>query len=206
MYENSTKRDIPWFEGRYAATEDGRIWSYPKPKWWRNKDWMFLKQNNNWKWYPSVLLVINWKTICRWVHRLVGLTFIPNPNNYPQLNHINWVRADSRAENLEWCTQKYNVQDWWNRWRQVSEKQREASRIQGKISWVLVGKHNLKKSAIERRKPIMQLTKEWILCKLHVSAWQASKETGILQTSIQWCAKWRRYFHTAGWYKWQYLI
>lgn len=43
------------------------------------------------------------------VHRLMGIAFIPNPNNLPQINHIDFIRSNNVLSNLEWVTPKGNT-------------------------------------------------------------------------------------------------
>jgi hypothetical protein len=47
------------------------------------------------------------------LHRLVAVHFLPNPNNYSEINHIDGNRHNNCADNLEWCTHRQNVQHCW---------------------------------------------------------------------------------------------
>ena len=69
-----------------------------------------LKQHNNKYGYPTVSIQINMKGATKTVHRLVAQAFIPNPNNLPQINHIDCDRTNNAVSNLEWCDGSYNQQ------------------------------------------------------------------------------------------------
>ena len=85
------------FEGKYIIYSDGQIWSVK-----RNK---FLKASVHHTGYTRICID---KKDYR-IHRLVAEAFIPNPNNLPMINHINEIKSDNRVENLEWCTNRYNI-------------------------------------------------------------------------------------------------
>jgi len=60
--------------------------------------------------YSNVCIVVNGKRKYCLVHRLVAMTFIPNPLNKKQVNHIDGNKKNNNVTNLEWCTNQENMQ------------------------------------------------------------------------------------------------
>lgn len=67
-----------------------------------------LKLRPNHGTYLKTNISINGKLKTVFVHRLVAEAFIPNPNNYPFINHKDENKQNNGVDNLEWCTPKYN--------------------------------------------------------------------------------------------------
>ena len=107
-------QDIPGLEGLYAATKDGRIWSYPKQ--WKNNrgatnghNGKFLKPGITKQGYYQVSVKIGDKFISHRVHRLVALAYLPNPRKLPEVNHKDNDRLNNHVINLEWCVGYHNL-------------------------------------------------------------------------------------------------
>lgn len=100
-------KDIPGFEGLYAITEDGKVFALPKKA---KKSGRWITDFATKTGYRRVKLSKDGKQINRAVHRLVALTYIPNPENKETVNHKNGKPWDNRVENLEWMTLSENIQ------------------------------------------------------------------------------------------------
>ena len=68
-----------------------------------------LKANVNKKGYYSYGFSYDGKYVAKRINRLVAELFIPNPDNLPEVNHIDENTDNNRIDNLEWCTHKYNM-------------------------------------------------------------------------------------------------
>lgn len=113
-YANEEWKDIQGFEGRYQISNMGRVRSLDR--WTNNERPCFLKGRmlnpsmNKGKGYLRVSLSDGSRNYTHYeVHRLVALHFVPGYKPGLIVNHINEIKTDNRASNLEWCTFQYNI-------------------------------------------------------------------------------------------------
>ena len=179
-------RDIIGYEGLYKVSSAGEIFSY-----YTNK---LLKHNINHNGYASVELFKNGKSKRCLVHRLVAQTLIPNPNNYPQVNHKDENPLNNKVENLEWCTARYNM-NYGN-----GAKTRHL-----KIDYTKpIYRENAFKNAMKVRKPVLGVNKTTNEVVTFVSAAEAQRIIGVNASHIAECCKGKRYKSVGG-FTWKYI-
>lgn len=103
-------RPVEGYEGLYEVSSYGRVRSldrYDKMnRFWKGR---ILNLSDNGIGYLRVQLYSNNKAKWFFVHRLVAIAFIPNPDNLPEVNHIDEDKTNNRIDNLEFCDHKYNL-------------------------------------------------------------------------------------------------
>lgn len=109
-------KDIKGYEGLYAVTSCGKVWSYRKQK--------FLKPAITNTGYFRVRLYKNGESEWAAVHRLVAMAYVLNIDNKPQVNHKDEDKSHNWANNLEWATPSENT-NYGTRNERVAEKRKK---------------------------------------------------------------------------------
>ena len=168
-------KPIPGYEGLYEVSNYGRVRSFK----WSSKG-KILSPGNTGKdgsGYCFVNLYKDGKAKkhCT-IHRLVAEAFIPNPSNFPQVNHMDECKKNNYFENLEWCSSAYN-NSYGTRTRRMAEK---------------------------NSKPVVQLDKKGNFISEFESLREASRRTGIADENICRCCNHKPGRYSAGGFIWIY--
>ena len=99
IYENGDVYRHP----RTITTKTGKVYNYKGAS---------IKGSNNGNGYFNIKLWDGKRNHHFYVHRLVAINYIPNPNNLPEVNHIDGNRSNNHVSNLEWCDRTHNVNDY----------------------------------------------------------------------------------------------
>lgn len=113
-------KDIPGFEG-YMINPHGSVWSKKSKK--------FMKSHVK-DGYKFIQFRVDGKAKYSSIHRLVAITHLPNPDNLPEINHIDFDRSNNHVKNLEWVTSSQNRQHTYD--HNKTEKQVETAKKNGR--------------------------------------------------------------------------
>ena len=147
--------------------------------------------------YKKVALCRNMKTISAYVHRLVAIAFIPNPENKEEIDHINTIKHDSRASNLRWVTHTENVNNPISKKRIYIESHKKESLEKSQMTRLL----NKRKTA---RRKVYQFTTSGDLIKSYKGIQYAAKSVGASASGISAACKCKRGRKSVAGFLWSY--
>lgn len=100
-------KDVSGWEGKYRVSNLGRVMALNYRQVKGRTEIMSYSVNGHG--YLSVIFTKNGAHKMYRVNRLVAEAFVPNPNNFPEVNHIDGDKKNNRADNLEWTDRKGNA-------------------------------------------------------------------------------------------------
>lgn len=185
-------KEIPGYDGKYEVSTYGNVRCVNYRKSGKSQNMKLSLSRHN---YYMVTLRQHGKNVNRSVHRLVAITWIPNPNNLPEIDHINSNPSDNRLENLKWCTKEENLQ---NPFTIAKRKNKES---------VPYSKNPITDEARKRisermSKPVIQMDLLGRYIGEYPSIKAAGEITKVHQAAINKCCRGKT--RSAGRYKWKY--
>lgn len=172
-------KDIKGYEGLYQVSNLGRIKSLRTNK--------ILKLSNNGKGYNVFNVSVDGNTKQLKVYKIVAETFLSNPENKPEVDHINTIRNDDRADNLRWVTHKENC----NNILTIQNYKNST------------GCYNLEDGK-KFSKIVIQYSINGEFIKEWPSTMEVQRELGISNTKISKCCLNKPHYKTAGGFIWKY--
>lgn len=181
---NEEWKPIEGYEGLYEVSNLGRVRSVERmvcgkgkcQRVWKSR---VLKPRSNTTGYQQVSLTKDGKATIYLLHRLVAIAFIPNPYNLAIVNHKDENPLNNNADNLEWCTQLYNVN-------------------------YGTGKERGNAKSNHNRRAVLQCNLDGNVLREFASLTEAARITGFSRSPIHACCCGKYRNKTAGGYKWRY--
>ena len=183
-------RPVPGYDG-YFVSNTGIIQSR-KRKTPLNLSYVTKKDG-----YLRAYLCKDGKMKAFYVHRVVALAFIENPQNLPFINHKDECKTNNNVDNLEWCTFKYNIN--YGTGIKRREEHTDHKAVAAKIDWYKV----LKKRQGPTKYRAVQQLKDGNVIATFQSTCEAARETGLWQQSISKAA--RGELRQTGGYQWKFV-
>lgn len=143
------RKPIKGFEGLYEITDEGEIITLSRELPTPTSKYILKERRTKGYKDKKGYLQFDFRRRggkCVKVHRLVAETFIPNPNKYSQVNHINGIKTDNRVCNLEWCDNSKNQIHAFNKGLQKGDFNHPNSKL--KYEDVIYIKNNYKKGVL----------------------------------------------------------
>ena len=182
-------KDIAEYEGLYQVSNKGRVKSLERKVWNSgNQSYQTIKEKilkpcKNSDGYLLLNLYKDGQRRPYFIHRLVADTFIPNPNEYKEVNHIDENKENNNVSNLEWVTRKENI-------NHGTRNERIAKTLTNRK---------------DRSKPVVGTHKETGLVVKYPSMHEASRQLGIKASNISACCRGYKKHSHAGGYTWSFV-
>lgn len=189
MYMEEIWKDIEGYEGLYQVSNQGRVKSLERDYvagngGIRHIEEHYLQQTKTQKGYLRVTLLKNGARSSKQVHRLVAETFIPNPENKPQVDHIDGNKQSNVVSNLRFATNRENSNNpntvYKNHHPHTEAwKQKMSTKMKGKIS-----RNCIEAAQKLHYKKVEQYNKSGCLIKTYNSLTEASTSCGVTISAI----------------------